>query len=581
MRKTKILCTLGPATDDENVLRELFLNGMNVARLNFSHGDHPSHKERVKAFKKLRDEFKNPIGLLLDTKGPEIRVKKFKNGKITLKAGQLFTLTSKDLEGSDKIVTITYDKLYKDVDVDTRILIDDGLIEMSVIKIDDKDIVCKVIDGGEVSDNKSINVPGVKIKMPYISERDRLDIMFGIANDFDFIAASFVRNGQDLKDLRDILEKNGGETIKIIAKIENREGVDNIDEIIRLADGIMIARGDMGVEIPFEELPALQKSIIKKCNFAGKPVITATQMLDSMIRNPRPTRAELTDVANAIYDGTSALMLSGETSVGKYPVQALTTMTKIAVNAEQHIDYKNRFEKQLHTISSNVTNAISHATVTAAHNLGAKAIISVSKSGHTARMVSKYRPACQIAATTISEKVYNQLAISWGVVPIFTEFRETTDEIFEQAISRSVSAGLVSEGDLVILTGGMPANIIGTTNTVKVHIIGDVLLKGKGLNEKKVVGTLYIADSRNSLTDFHNGDILVVKKSSDKLLPIIRNASAVITEEKESDSQVALVGKALDIPVITEAENATDILKSGLKVTIDSSCGYVFNGIKK
>ncbi|MBZ4644670.1 MAG: pyruvate kinase [Clostridia bacterium] len=582
MRKTKIVCTLGPATDDINVLRKLIEKGMNVARLNFSHGSHDDQQKRVDALKKIRDELQVPVALLLDTKGPEIRIKHFKNDVVELKEGQIFTLTTREIEGDAEIVSITYKNLPQDVRSGNRILIDDGLIELIVQEVSDTDIKCEVQNGGKVSNHKGVNVPGVSIKLPYISEKDREDILFGIRNDFDFIAASFVRTAQDVLEVRKILEQNGGKGIQIIAKIENGEGVTNIDDILRVSDGIMVARGDMGVEIPLEELPVIQKMLIEKCYQAGKPVITATQMLDSMIRNPRPTRAETTDIANAIYDGTSAIMLSGETSVGKYPVESLVTMARIARRTEDSIDYKKRFAITQFNLLPNVTNAISHATCTTAHDLGAAAIISVTKSGHTARMVSKFRPACPIIATTVSEKVYRQLALSWGVYPFLSELKVTTDDLFEHAVEKAVQSGIVKNGDLVVITAGMPVGISGTTNILKVHLVGHVLVEGSGVNNLSVSGNVCVAKSaEQALREFNEGDILVISSTSNELLPILKKASGIITEEEGITSHAAIVGMTLDIPVITGAKEATEILKSGTTVTIDSSRGLVYSGVTK
>jgi len=459
MRRTKIVCTLGPATDNPEVLRKMMENGMNVARLNFSHGTHEEQQKRVDIFKKIRDELNLPVALLLDTKGPEIRIGNFIDHEVELKEGQTFVLTTREVEGTNEIVSVTYSELHNDVSRGNKILIDDGLIELVVQDIQDRDMICTVKNGGKISNHKGINVPGAAIKIPYLSEKDKEDILFGIKNDVDFIAASFVRTAYDVLEIRKVLEKNGGSDIQIIAKIENREGVNNIDEIIKVSDGIMVARGDMGVEIPLEELPIIQKLLIEKCYKAGKKVITATQMLDSMIRNPRPTRAETTDVANAIYDGTSAIMLSGETAVGKYPVESLITMSRIAERTESSIDYKKRFSMEQFNVVPNVTNAISHATCTTAHDLGAAAIISVTKTGHTARMVSKFRPSCPIIATTVSKKVYRQLALSWGVYPMLSDLKETTDELFEEAVDRALESGIVKNGDLVVITAGVPVGV--------------------------------------------------------------------------------------------------------------------------
>ncbi len=580
MRKTKIICTLGPATDDHGVLKNLFEKGMNVARLNFSHGTHEEHSERIKTFKSIREELDLNAGLLLDTKGPEIRIKTFRDDSVELKTGRVFTLTTEDIVGDEERVSITYEGLPDDIRKRDKILIDDGLVELQVLNITDKNIECEIINGGVISNRKSVNVPGITISLPFLSERDKKDLTFAVENDFDFIAASFARNAADIKSMRDFLEDIKGDYIQVISKIENRDGVNNIDEIIRVSDGIMVARGDMGVEIPFEELPHIQKSIIHKCNRAGKPVITATQMIDSMIRNPRPTRAEITDIANAIYDGTSALMLSGETSIGKYPVESVATMASIALETEKNINYEEIFRNTNLTVSRNVTNAISQATCTSAHALGASAIISVTKSGHTARMVSKYRPSCPIIATTFSRKTYYQLSISWSVYSIMTVLKSTTDDIFQQAIMKSLNSDMIKNGDLVVITGGMIADASGTTNTLKVHVVGDVLLEGKGANVLKATGNLYVADRENQNERYFNaGDILVIHKATDEILPLLKNAAGIITEES-LESKAVVVGKVLEIPVIAHANNATEILKSGTVVTIDAKSGLIYAGIR-
>lgn len=472
MRKTKIICTLGPSTDDERVLRQLMESGMNVARFNFSHQSHDKHLQRFKVLRSLREELDLPIAALLDTRGPEVRVKTFREGEVYLKEGDNFILTTDEVEGTDKIVSITYKDLPKDVKPGNTILVDDGLICLKVIEVQGPDIVCKIINGGHLSDSKGINVPGVNLSTPYISEQDEKDILFGIENDFDFIAASFVRNAGDVLQIRRILEENNCYSINIIAKIENIQGVEHIDEIIQVSDGIMVARGDMGVEIPNEDVPVIQKMIIKKVYEAGKQVITATQMLDSMMKNPRPTRAETTDVANAIYDGTSAIMLSGETAAGKYPVEALNTMVRIAQRTEEDIDYRMRFFHRDRRSNPDVTDAISHATCTTALDINAKAIVTVTKSGRTARMISKYRPSCDIVGCTTFPNVCRQLNMSWGVHPLLIEEEQDTFELFEKAVNKATDAGVVKNNDLVVITAGVPLGISGTTNMLKVQAVG-------------------------------------------------------------------------------------------------------------
>lgn len=471
MRKTKIICTLGPATDKDNVLEQLISEGMNVARCNFSHGSYEEHKKRMDAVKRLRKIHNMPVAILLDTKGPEIRVRSFKSGKVQLKKGEVFTLSHNEEPGDEKSVGITSDELCMDVRPGTRILLDDGLIELKVINVKGTDIICDIINGGCISNNKGVNVPEVHLSLPYLSKKDKNDILFGIQQKVDFIAASFVRNGNDMKQIREFLVENDGGNIEIIAKIENDEGVRNIDEIIELSDGIMIARGDMGVEIPCEEVPVIQKMIIKKVYNAGKKVITATQMLDSMIKNPRPTRAEATDVANAIYDGTSAIMLSGETAAGSYPVETLQTMTRITMRAESDIDYKKRFLNRDRKANPNVTDAISHATCMTMIDLNATAIITVTKSGNSARMISRYRPPCDIVACTTDEGTYRKLGMSWGVIPLIIDEKTHVMELFEHAVNKAKESGLVDSGDIVVITSGIPLGVTGTTNMIRVSTV--------------------------------------------------------------------------------------------------------------
>ena len=471
MRKTKIVCTLGPATDNEEVLRQMMLEGMNVARCNFSHATYDEHKKRMDMIKKLRKEVGQPVAILLDTKGPEVRVKNFKDGRVTLEEGQLFTLTADEVEGTKDKVSVTYNRLYEDLEVGMRVLIDDGLIEMTVEQVDRTNIVCRVINGGVVSNHKGVNVPDVDLSMPYISDKDREDILFGISQDVDFIAASFVQKKEDIRQLRRLLEKNGGSDIKIIAKIENAQGVTNIDDIIEVSDGIMVARGDMGVEIPYEEVPVIQKKIIKKVYRTGKQVITATQMLESMIKNPRPTRAETTDVANAVYDGTSAIMLSGETAAGAYPVEAVKTMVRIAERTEQDVDYRKRFYQSARETDTDITNAICHASCTTALDLNAKAIVTVTKSGTSARMLSKYRPESDIISCATTEKVCRQLSLTWGVTPIVIKEEKEVFHLFDKAIQAAVKMKLLGAGDLTVITSGVPIGVSGTTNMMKVQVV--------------------------------------------------------------------------------------------------------------
>jgi len=587
-RKTKIICTLGPATDKGDVLRQLITEGMNVARFNFSHGSYEEQKARLDKLVALREELGRPVAALLDTKGPEIRLKDFTEGKVELKAGQTFTLTTEDIEGDVNRVSITYKNLPNDVKPGNRILIDDGLIGMEVISItpvegakaledgsQPMNINCRVLNSGFVSNKKGVNVPNVELTMPYISEKDYNDIVFGIENDYDYIAASFVRTADDVLAIREILKEKGGTDIKIIAKIENMQGVQNIDEIIRVTDGVMVARGDMGVEIPLEDVPVMQKMIIKKCYESGKVVITATQMLDSMMKNPRPTRAESTDVANAIYDGTSAIMLSGETAAGAYPVEALQTMVRIAMRTERDINYWYRFHARHTQADPDVTSAISHATCTMSEDLNAAAIITVTKSGRTARMVSKYRPATPIVCGCLTEKVYRQTGLFWGVHPILLEEKNNADDLFDYAVDATEKAGYISKGDVVILTAGVPLGVSGTTNLIKVQVAGHILVKGRGINKKKVSGNLCVCHDMADLKQFKAGDIIVAKDTNNDMMEQIRQASGLIVEAEDMNCHAAIVGLSLDIPVLIRAEQALEFLKSSAYVELDAENGVV------
>ena len=471
MRKTKIICTIGPASDNEETLTKMCLNGMNVARLNFSHGNLAEHQQKIGLVKKVREKLNLPIAIMLDTKGPEIRLGDFEQKQVVLKQGQLFTLTTNEILGNKESAYITYSGLPYDVTPGNRILIDDGLVEMEVESVVGEEIRCLVKNTGVISARKGVNVPGAALSLPFINEKDYNDLRFAVEQGFDFVAASFTRTYEDMRELRHILKELGGEKIKVIAKIENSQGVENLDEILSIADGVMIARGDMGVEIPLEEVPVIQKEIIKKVYGVGKQVITATQMLDSMMQYPRPTRAEANDVANAVYDGTSAIMLSGETASGKYPLECVRTMVRIAGRTEQDIDYRKRFlQNKLPTLGS-ITNAISKATVNAAMELDAKAIVTVTESGRTAYMISRYRPFCPVIACTSKEQTYRQLSLSWGIIPLLIEEKEALDELFEEAIKAVEKASYASEGDVIVLTAGVPIGTSGTTNLLKVHCI--------------------------------------------------------------------------------------------------------------
>ena len=579
MRKTKIVCTIGPACDSEEMLSKMIRAGMNVARLNFSHGTHEEHKDKIQKIKKLRKELDTPVAIMLDTKGPEIRTGKLENGSVELIEGKEIILTSEEIIGNEKRVSVTYKNLPRNLSKGSTLMIDDGLIELKVREVSGTEILCDIIIGETLKNSKSVNIPGVTIDMPYMNDADKSDILFGIQNDVDFIALSFVRTPQDIKDVRRFINANGCYNIELIAKIENTEGVKNIIDIITVSDGIMVARGDMGVEIPFEELPHLQKTIITDCFSAGKKVITATQMLESMIVHSRPTRAEITDVANAIYDGTSAIMLSGETAVGAFPLKSLETMSKIAEKTESCIDYKSYGEQvgSLKKLETNITNAISNATCRAAHDLGAAAIVAVTLSGNSARRISRFRPDTPIIAVTPHEKTYMQLALSWGIIPLLNSYIENTQELFNDVAEKIVQRGLVKDGDIVVMTGSTQRSS-GATNTLQVHLVGDILLKGKSVGRENVSGRVcVIKDEEKDMSSFIAGDILAVSRTSTDILHIMRQCSGIITEENEQDSGVVAAAYALDIPVVSNARSATSILKTGAKIKIDITKGYVYN----
>ena len=575
MRKTKIVCTIGPACDSEETLRAMMLAGMNVARLNFSHGTHAEHQVRIDRIKKLRAELDLPIAIMLDTKGPEYRIGTFENGKIELHSGDTFTFTTEAVTGNAERVSVSYAGLAQDLEPGDTVLVNDGLIALTVTATTGTDVVCRVTAGGVLTDRKSMSFPNKVLKQTFLSEQDKRDLLFGIENDVDFVAASFVSRRQDLVDLNGFLRANGGGDIAVIAKIENQPGIDNIEDIFTECTGIMIARGDMGVEVPYEELPSIQKELIGKCRLLGKRVITATEMLESMTHNIRPTRAEIADVANAVYDGTSAIMLSGESAVGAYPVEAVETMVRIALRAEADMDYIRRFSRDT-SASTDVTNAISHATVTSAHDLNASAIITVTKSGSTARILSRYRPACVIVGCTTEKHVWRQLALSWGTVPLMIAEESNTDDLFEHAVDAAVQNGLVHDGELVVLTAGVPLGISGTTNLMKVHVVGHLLSRGLGLHGGKVVAPLcVIRNLEKDAKDFNTGDVIVCHQTTREMFSMLRKSSAIVLEDDNPEGHGAIAGMSLDIPVIIGAKNATNILKSGAVVTVDGEKGTV------
>jgi len=580
MKKTKIVCTIGPASESEEVFEKLVLNGLNVARLNFSHGTHEEHKKRIDMIKKVRKKLDIPVAIMLDTKGPEIRTGVFENGIVELVEGQEFTVTTRDVVGNSSICSVTYKGLPKDVSVGNSILIDDGLIELKVKEIvNDTDLKCIVVNPGPVKNHKGVNVPGIKINLPAITQKDIDDILFGIENEIDFIAASFIRKASDVIEIRKILEAHKANNIQIISKIENQEGVDNIDEIIQVSDGIMVARGDLGVEIPTEEIPLVQKTIIKKCNEEGKPVITATQMLDSMMRNPRPTRAEVTDVANAIFDGTDAIMLSGETAAGKYPVEAVRTMANIALRTEHSLNYKELLSTKSIGNNITVTNAISHATCATAEDLGAAAIVTATSSGYTAKAVSKFRPSAPIVAVTPREDVMRKLMLVWGVYAVQAEDVDSTDEVIDESVKRAMEKGYIKQGDLIVITAGIPVGVAGSTNLIKVHIVGEILVKGIGIGNNSATGKVCIAKNIKDLENkFEDGDIIVSIDTDKDMVSYMERASAIITEQGGLTSHAAIVGLNLGKPVIVGANDATKILKDGEIITVDSIRGLVYRG---
>ena len=576
MRKTKIVCTLGPATDRDGVLRGMLEAGMNVARFNFSHGDHEGHKMRLDALKALREELNLPVAAMLDTKGPEVRLKTFTNGPVLLKEGSEFTLHTDLVDGDETKCSITYTNLPSDVKPGDAILLDDGLVRMTVLETTDTTVRCKVLNDGIMKNNKGVNIPGIRLSMPYVSARDREDILFGIEQGFDFIAASFVRTADDVRDLRQILDEHQS-NIRIIAKIENREGVNNLMEILSVADGIMVARGDMGVEIDFTEIPMIQKDMIAKCMACGKPVVTATQMLESMVEKPRPTRAEITDVANAIYDGTSAIMLSGETASGNYPVEAVQTMHAIAVRTEEDMmQNHNRFLHQPVKQKLSISAAMAHAACTTARDIGADAILSVSQRGITAQMVSRFRPATTVVALLMDDHLRRQMSLYWGVEAVKMPYANNSDELVDLAVESAEKAGLVKNGDLVVVTAGVPVGIAGTTNMIRVKQVGGSLINAIGIGSQKISGPLCVCRTQQDVMEkCKDGDILVVSYTTNEILPWLRKAAAIITEDTTPDCHAATVGLALEKPVIIAALGATQRLKDGVMVSVDCSRSVV------
>lgn len=584
MRKTKIVCTLGPATNDVEIMKQLIQNGMDAARINFSHGTYETHAETIAKLKQAREELNAPIPLILDTKGPEIRVKTFKEDKVRLEENATFTLTTREVEGDVNIVSVTYADLPKDVHRGSRILIDDGLIELKVEDITETDVVCKVINGGVVKSRKGVNLPGVEVNLPSLMEKDIEDLKFGVENGFDIVAASFIRSAEDVLKIRRALEENGGGQMHIISKIENQQGVENIDKILEASDGIMVARGDLGVEIPPEEVPLVQKILIAKANRIGKPVITATQMLESMVHSPRPTRAEANDVANAIFDGSDAIMLSGETAAGAYPLEAVATMARIALKAESAVDYAAKLANTTEPARVNITNAISMAACATAAELKTAAITTVTKSGFTARMISRYRPACPLIASTSDETVWRQMNLIWGCKPMLYTGELPRGGVFDTALEIAVKSGLLKNGDTVVSALGMPLGFSGATNTLRVDIVGDVLCKGKGVGTKRATGTARVITARDGVErTFHQGDILVTTATDSSFMPYIRKAAAIVVGplDQNANSHAEVAGMALDIPVIVCNAKVVDFIPAHSLITVDAEKGFVYKGIPK
>lgn len=580
MKRTKIVCTIGPASEDFDTLVEMIEAGMNVARLNFSHGDHEEHLARIKNIRKAEEKTGKMVGIMLDTKGPEIRTHNMKDGKVEFEKEDTVRVSMKEVEGTREKFSITYDHLIHDVQPGSHILLDDGLIDLLVTDIDEEneEIITIVKNAGTLKNKKGVNVPGVSVQLPGITEKDASDIRFGLENGIDFIAASFVRRPQDVLEITELLEEYDKMHVQIIPKIENQEGVDNLEEILKVSDGLMVARGDLGVEIPAEEVPIVQKEMIRKCNAAGKPVITATQMLESMQQNPRPTRAEASDVANAIFDGTDAIMLSGETAAGDYPVEAIRTMYNIAVRTEEALINQDTFTLKAYN-QNDMTEAIGQAVGHTARNLNINTIVAATESGHTARMISKYRPKANIVAVTFSEEAYRGLALQWGVIPAMSEKPNSTDEMFNLATQITVEKGFAKEGDLILITAGVPVGERGTTNVMKIQMIGSKLVEGQGVGSETVIGKAVVASSAEEANkNIVEGGVLVVKTTDREYLPAIEKASAIVVEQGGLTSHAAVIGIAMGIPVVVSAANATSIIENDELITVDSRRGLVYRG---
>ncbi|MTV49110.1 pyruvate kinase [Heliobacillus mobilis] len=576
--RTKIVCTVGPASSEPSILNAMIQAGMRVARLNFSHGTYEEHASRIAVVREAARQTGQPIALLLDTKGPEIRLGQVAGGKVNLDEGSEVTLYPDDgTAGTASRLPVSYHGLVQDIHKGARVLIDDGNIELEVTTVQNSEIRCVVKNGGDVSNRKGVSVPGVALRMPAISEKEVKDLEFGIKQNIDFVAISFVRDASDVLGIRKILEDRGA-SMQLIAKIENHQGVDNIDEILAVSDGIMVARGDLGVAIPTEDVPLVQKMIIEKCNIVGKPVITATQMLDSMIRNPRPTRAEATDVTNAIFDGTDAIMLSGETAAGKYPVEAVQMMARIARRTEQALRHEEGLDRHRKAGLGSITDSISHATCSIASDLGAKAIITLTKSGSTGRMVSRYRPHCPIIAATPEDTVMRQMAVVWGVEPMKIRMVEGTDEMMGEAIDQALAEKRISSGDLIVLTAGVPVGVSGTTNLLKVHVAGTVIAQGAGIGRQTSIGTVRIIRSYSDLAKVKPGDIIVAQGTDREYIEAIERCGGIITVEGGLTSHSAIVGLNYNLPVIVGVNEALKVLNDDMTVTLDAERGLIYEG---
>ena len=582
LKKTKIVCTVGPACEDKDLLVKMLESGMNVARMNFSHGSHEEHKRRMDVVKAARDIVGKPVGIMLDTKGPEVRIGCFEGGRAEIITGKQVILTVEDVLGTAERFSVSYKELHKEAKVGTKILIADGLIALTVTKVVGNDVYCKALNGGSLSDRKNVNIPGATSKLPALTERDKEDLRFGVEQEIDFVAASFIRKASDILEIKQVLQSCGGERIFVIAKIENQEGVDNVDEILKVADGLMVARGDLGVEIPTEEMPLVQKMLIRKANEVGKPVITATQMLDSMIKNPRPTRAEVTDIANSILDGTDAIMLSGETAAGAYPLEAVKTMADIAKRAETMVDFEKNLAKDHNNGIVSVSNAISYASCSTALDLGAAAIIIPTHSGTTARMVSKFRPSMPIIAAVVDEHIRRRLSLIYGVYSVIVVFSENTDTALENSVKGAVDGGYVQSGELVVITAGIPVGVSGTTNMLKVHVVGEVVARGTAIGTGSISGKVFIVKN-NDISKYKgcNKCIMVADSTNNDMLQLMEKAAGFIISEGGPASHAAIVATVMKKPVVYGVEKATEIFKDGQMVTIDTATGQVYSGRAK